>query len=126
MRIEGSADAFSMPMMKPSASMEGAVREKNTSVDQILKEGNKMMQIREAKREVTEEEIFRQVEDANNQLKVYDRRLEFSIHDETHKIMVKVIDTNDDSVIREIPSEKALDMLAYVWKMTGILVDEKR
>lgn len=71
------------------------------------------------------EDIFRQAKDANDQLKAYDRRLEFSVHDETHKIMVKVIDTTDDSVIREIPSEKALDMLAYVWKMTGLLVDEK-
>lgn len=126
MRIEGSKDAFTMPMRKPTSDGESVPLKQKSSVDKILNEGSKMMQIHEAKREMAEEDIFRQVEDANAQLKVYDRRLEFSIHDETHRIMVKVIDTNDDSVIREIPSEKALDMLAYVWKMTGILVDEKR
>lgn len=127
MRIEGSKDAFTMPALKTFSGGKGeSVTNKKSSVDKILTEGAKMMQVREAKREMALEDVFRQAEDANVQLKAYDRRLEFSVHDETHKIMVKVIDTIDDSVIREIPSEKALDMLAYVWKMTGILVDEKR
>lgn len=127
MRIEGSKEAFGMSSLKTFSGSNGeSVSSQKTGVDKVLTEGGKMMQIEEVKREISAEEVFRQAKDANEQLKAYDRRLEFSIHDETHKIMVKVIDTTDDSVIREIPSEKALDMLAYVWKMTGILVDEKR
>ena len=34
--------------------------------------------------------------------------------------------TNTDEVIKEIPSEKALEMLAKAWELAGILVDEKR
>lgn len=73
-----------------------------------------------------EQEIIHAIEKANKQFRTYDRRLEFSIHDTTHEIMVKVINTEDDSIIREIPSEKVLDMVAHMWEIVGILVDEKR
>ena len=75
---------------------------------------------------VDEHEVIQAIEKANKQFKTYDRKLEFAIHERTKKIMVKVIDTHDDTVIREIPSEKVLDMVAHMWEISGILVDEKR
>lgn len=39
--------------------------------------------------------------------------------------MVKVIDVNTDEVIREIPPEKILDLVAAIWEITGIMVDER-
>lgn len=123
MRIEGSMDAFPVPLKSEVGGDRSVSSERAREVSQPIESVKKAEEVH---RELSEEEVFQQVADANQQLKVYDRRLEFSIHDETHRIMVKVINTVDDSVIREIPSEKALDMLAYVWKMTGILVDEKR
>lgn len=73
-----------------------------------------------------EHEVIRAIEKANNHIRTYDRRLEFSIHESTKQIMVKVINTEDDSIIREIPSEKVLDMVAHLWEVAGILVDEHR
>ncbi|MGF7059803.1 flagellar protein FlaG [Brassicibacter mesophilus] len=74
---------------------------------------------------VSEEELIHAIESANKSVNVYDRKLEFSIHDKTKEIMVKVIDTNTDEVIREIPPEKILDMVAKLWEMAGIIVDKK-
>lgn len=73
-----------------------------------------------------EKKVIQEIEKANKHIRIYDRRLEFSIHDTTKHIMVKVIDTSDDSIIREIPSEKILDMVGRMWEESGILVDEKR
>ncbi|MCT4596777.1 MAG: flagellar protein FlaG [Vallitalea sp.] len=73
-----------------------------------------------------EHEVIDAIEKANKHFKTFDRRLEFSIHDKTKQIMVKVINTEDDSIVREIPSEKILDMVAKLWEMSGIFVDEKR
>ncbi|EOD00376.1 flagellar protein FlaG [Caldisalinibacter kiritimatiensis] len=73
----------------------------------------------------TEEELINAIEKANKGVKIYDRKLEFSIHEKTKEIMVKVIDTSTDEVIREIPPEKILDMVAKMWELAGILVDEK-
>lgn len=50
----------------------------------------------------------------------------FDIHDETNRVMIKVVDKDTKEVIREFPPEKTLEMIAKVWELAGILVDEKR
>lgn len=50
----------------------------------------------------------------------------FGIHDKTHRVTIKIIDKDTRKVIREFPPEKTLDLIAKVWEMAGILVDEKR
>lgn len=73
----------------------------------------------------SEEDIKTAIGNVNKALNPYDRKLEFSIHEATNLISVKVIDTNTDKVIREIPPEKILDMVAKLWEMAGIIVDKK-
>ena len=51
---------------------------------------------------------------------------EFGYHEATHKITIKIKDKDTDKVIKEIPSEKALEMLEKAWELAGILFDEKR
>ena len=50
----------------------------------------------------------------------------FGIHDETNRVTIKIVDKESKDVIKEFPPEKTLDMIAKVWEMAGILVDEKR
>jgi PAS domain-containing protein len=66
------------------------------------------------------------IEKANNAISGANRRFEFSIHEKTKEIMVKVINSDTNEVIREIPPEKILDMVATMWEMAGIIVDERR
>lgn len=65
------------------------------------------------------------IEAANEGVQVFNKSIEFTIHEETNKIMVKIIDNETDEVIKEIPAEKILDMMAKFCEMVGILVDEK-
>ena len=51
---------------------------------------------------------------------------EFGYNEPTNRITIKIKDKDTDDVIKEIPSEKALEMLAKAWELAGILVDEKR
>lgn len=51
---------------------------------------------------------------------------EFGYHEATHRITIKIKDKNTNEVIKEIPSEKALEMLEKAWELAGIMVDEKR
>lgn len=51
---------------------------------------------------------------------------EFGYNEPTNRITIKIKDKDTDEVIREIPSEKALEMLARAWELAGLLVDEKR
>lgn len=74
---------------------------------------------------VTEEDLIKSIESANKELVVYDRRFEFSIHEKTKEIMVKVIDVSTDEVIWEIPPEKILDLVATIWEILGLIIDER-
>lgn len=50
----------------------------------------------------------------------------FGIHEKTNRITIKIIDKDTKKVLREYPPEKTLDMIAKVWEMAGLMVDEKR
>ena len=50
----------------------------------------------------------------------------FGVHEETNRITIKIIDKESKEVIKEFPPEKTLDMIAKVWEMAGLMVDEKR
>ncbi|MGI6776702.1 MAG: flagellar protein FlaG [Acetivibrionales bacterium] len=75
---------------------------------------------------VSEKVVIDAIEKANKAIIGANRKFEFSIHEVTKEIMVKVINSETNEVIREIPPEKILDMIAKIWEMAGILVDERR
>ena len=49
----------------------------------------------------------------------------FGIHEETNRVMIKLVDKDTQEVIKEFPPEKTLDMLAKCMELAGVLVDEK-
>lgn len=75
---------------------------------------------------VSEKAVIDIIERANKAIQGINTTFEFSIHEKTHQIMVKVINRETNEVIREIPPEKILDMVAKMWEMAGIFVDERR
>ncbi|MFZ5898483.1 MAG: flagellar protein FlaG [Bacillota bacterium] len=52
--------------------------------------------------------------------------LQFSVHEETKDVIVRVLDSVTGEVIREFPPEAILDMVARMLDLAGLLVDEKR
>lgn len=50
----------------------------------------------------------------------------FGVHEATNRVTIKIVDKESKKVIREFPPEKTLDMIAKVWEMAGLMVDEKR
>ncbi len=49
----------------------------------------------------------------------------FGVHEKTNRIMIKILDKDTKEVVKEFPPEKTLDMIASIWEMAGILVDQK-
>jgi flagellar protein FlaG len=75
--------------------------------------------------DVSEKAFINAVNKANKAISGANRRFEFSVHEATKEIMVKVINDETGDVIREIPNQKILDMVAKMWEMAGIMVDER-
>ncbi len=62
---------------------------------------------------------------AQNHLQVSNVGLDFTVHDDTGRIQVSVTDKETGDVIREIPSDQVLNLMAKLDEMLGILYDEK-
>jgi|GEM_PF-277650 len=85
------------------------------------------------KEELSRKDLMGLLEDKvgqlNRTMEIFDKRLRFEVHDETERIMVKILekqtDNMTDEVIREIPPERVLDMLARIEEMIGLLIDER-
>ena len=75
---------------------------------------------------VSANELKSAVDIANKVLFKNNTHLQFRIHERTKGVMVKIIDDNSGEVLKEIPPEKMLDMVAKLWEIAGILIDEKR
>jgi len=86
----------------------------------------KKVKLDENGREIVDDEILKKsVEQANKSLEMYNRVIERSVHDVTHTVMYTVRDTVTNEVIQEFPPKKIQDMIAKMWELAGLFVDEK-
>lgn len=90
-----------------------------------LKATNKFKETEERLKTEQINEIRESIKLSNRRLHAYDRKLDISVHEKTSEVIVKIIDTSTDEVIREIPSEEVLDSLANRREITGILMDKQ-
>jgi flagellar protein FlaG len=74
----------------------------------------------------TNDQLKKAVEEMNKKINNSNEEAVFGIHEKTNRITIKIVDKDTKEVIKEFPPEKTLDMIAKVWEMAGILVDEKR
>lgn len=119
MQINSTGNVYSeVQVAKPQTTTGNDI-----GIPKATKSSNESKPIEEKK--VSEEDVLGAIEKANKQFIAYDRKFEFAIHEATKKIMVKVIDATNDEVIREIPAERVLDMVATMWEAAGIIVDKK-
>lgn len=77
-----------------------------------------------ANQQATNDKIKKAVENLNKNLS--NSEAIFGIHEATNRVTIKIVDKETKEVIKEIPPEKTLDMIAKAWELAGLLVDEKR
>lgn len=86
--------------------------------------GQDSSQSNASNQQATNEQVKKAVENMNKNLS--NSEAIFGIHDATNRVTIKIVDKETKEVIKEIPPEKTLDMIAKAWELAGILVDEKR
>lgn len=125
--VDGSQNALYADSQSPKNEQKNKVFGKETievnpmdlNISKMRKEDLKALP-------VSEQFLIKSIEKANKAVLGLNTRFEFSIHDKTKEIMVKVLNADTGDLIREIPSEKILDMIAGIWQAVGLFVDEKR
>lgn len=77
-------------------------------------------------KDVSPEKVKSAIADINKRIRPTHTQCEFRYHEATKRISITVKDSETNEVIREIPPEKTLDMIAKSLELAGLLVDEKR
>lgn len=101
-----------------------SIKEKANLI-KVADEPNVNDNLQQQKDSFTPKSIIKAIEEINKDLEPIGRKLEYSIHERTNRILVKVIDIQTEKVVKEIPDEKLMNMMADFCEASGILVDER-
>lgn len=74
---------------------------------------------------VTRQDLETALETLARGTDIFNKRIQFRIHEETDRLMVQVVDRSTQEVIREIPPQRVLDLLASIQEFLGFLFDER-
>ena len=68
------------------------------------------------------------IKQMNKAAEAFNVELKFSVHEGTDRVMVQVVNKESQEIIREIPPERVLNMVAQIQTMIGIglFVDSRR
>ena len=108
--------AASDDLMKKTIQIDTKETDKNG------KDGNR--DDSQAKQTISENSQIRKAVDEINK-KAHNSEAVFGIHEATNRVTIKIVDKDTKKVLKEYPPEKTLDMIAKVWEMAGLLVDQK-
>ncbi|RAR42449.1 flagellar protein FlaG [Paenibacillus sp. MDMC362] len=75
---------------------------------------------------VSEKRLNDLIEHGNKVLRRLDTRLKWSVHEESRQLVVKVLNTETNEVLREIPPEKYLDLVQNLIDQVGLFLDERK
>ena len=103
--VAPAADLFKAASAEPKGVETQGNREEETTISSKIKDA---------------------VDKVNQKIVPSKTRCEFSYHEDTNRISIKVIDQATEETIKEIPAEETLDMLSKIWELAGLLIDERR
>ena len=69
-------------------------------------------------------DVERYLSDIVNYAQFFNKRLRFSVNEELDQVVVKVIDSQTDKVIKEIPPEVLQRLHVRIREAIGLLIDE--
>ncbi|MBQ6024768.1 MAG: flagellar protein FlaG [Lachnospiraceae bacterium] len=112
------------PIDSSSAAKTGADTVTVDAIKPVM--GNESMVKSENGNQPSDEEVKSAIKEANKRAIFGHASAQFSYHEATKRISVKIVDNDTKEIIREIPPEKTLDMISKMWELAGLVVDEKR
>jgi flagellar protein FlaG len=114
-------DARITPAVKKSDN-----EDKVNKINKVNKDDNEKRTDTDEDKAINDNVLENSVKQANKSLEQFNRMIEITIHEKTHTIIYVIKDTLTNEVIKEFPPRKIQDMIAKMWEMAGILIDERR
>jgi len=125
----GSADALNNLVSRSKCVKDEIISSESMVLENKKIAGKKFSEMTENEKmslPVSERVLLEAVEKATKAVEWANRRFEYSVHEKTKDIMIKVVDSETGEIIREIPPEKILDLVANLCEIAGLIIDERR
>ena len=117
LEIPGIGNQGPLPDYSRTEQQRQAVQSQHPSLDSAAKS-----QLDTKRKQAQYEKLLEQL---FNTVAPYDRQIKYSINHKLGEVVVKVIDTKTDKVIKEIPPADIQKLQAKIREAVGILIDEK-
>ncbi len=91
---------------------------------QKIEQSTNHMQEQKSKEEI-KKELQHLMEELNKAMNPLNKDLKFRFNDKVNELVVEVVDTNSNEVIREFPPKEALELMEKVRELVGMLFDKK-
>ena len=134
----GVSGAATAPAQQPAAAISTGQQAAPTAIDSMAAVSTQMQfgtssqpqtgeqqAGQETSKEPAKEDLNFVSESMNHFMKLMNADLQFSVHEKTHRVMVKLVDESTKEVLKEFPPEEFLDMVAKIQEYVGMLVDKK-
>lgn len=95
-------------------------------IQPVFSESGEKGQEEKDKNQASDKQMQMAVTNANNKMRHSKTKAEFSYHEPTKSVSIRIMDEDTNEVIKEIPPEETLNMIVKMWELAGIMVDEKR
>ena len=119
-----AADKSAAEFTEGTVLNNSVVIDKTTPIVSQITENGDQNSNQQNNKQPQNEQIRKAVEELNK--KMNNSEAVYGIHEETNRITIKIVDKETKETIKEFPPEQTLDMIAKVWELAGIMVDEKR
>ena len=98
--------------------------------DRKIKDDQQIKEKKNVEEEQKEKEDAQVSQDLLNELEhnintIHNVDLEFSMHEESGRTMIRVIEKDTGNLIRQIPPKDVLDLIARIGDVVGLIFDEK-
>lgn len=114
-------DALKVSDMAESQMVEGGNEVSSTGNESPLNAISEGKAEKTETEDATQEQLKEAVSKMNDFAQNLQRDLKFSVDDSSGQTVVRVIDSQTDEVVRQIPSEEALDLMNRFQESTGLI-----
>ena len=123
-QISGNAQAFRPShTVSPHATAQANLEAVKTVSTERGHAPNK--EAEEGSQKDLREQVQQRIKEINVQLKRANHSIRFSIDEKSEDIVVKVVDTETDKIIRQIPAEEVLRLRKHMKELSGMIVEDE-
>ena len=127
MKIDG-IDPLVLNRIKDQTTRPEVRETERSDTENRIKQRNRLLEQKAAAGQEKSmlEDLEESVKKLNDTANAFQLSLRFQMHQESERWMVQVIDVVQDEIIREIPPEQVLNVVAQIQDLIGILLDARR